>query len=267
MNYAITIEVRFFLISILCGALVLLVYDVLRILRRIIKHNYFFIAVEDLIFWVTAGIFIFVMMYRENDGIIRSFSIMGMAIGMVLYHYILSGFIVYIITKLIRALLRPFGMAINMVKKLLRFLNKKIGLLAHFIEKRLKKRMNSVKIALNKRKRILLAESRKKSQQLALEKKKRQDKRQAKRRKAEKARAEKRQRNNANDADQKSGKRSGRKSGQKPGYRSDREAEPGQEQRTSRTADANYLIGSKKKARVTIMVNPEVKKDRRNIVH
>ncbi|HCR40721.1 MAG TPA: spore cortex biosynthesis protein YabQ, partial [Lachnospiraceae bacterium] len=87
-------------------------------IRRIIRHNGFFLAIEDLIFWMIAGLFIFSMIYRENNGVIRGFSVMGMAIGMVLYHYILSDFLVSFITKIIRALLRPFRFIIKKIKQL-----------------------------------------------------------------------------------------------------------------------------------------------------
>jgi hypothetical protein len=63
MNPAISVELHFFLTSILWGVILLVAYDVLRIFRRLIKHDAFFIALEDLIFWVVASLFIFAMIY------------------------------------------------------------------------------------------------------------------------------------------------------------------------------------------------------------
>ncbi|MDD4113087.1 MAG: spore cortex biosynthesis protein YabQ, partial [Herbinix sp.] len=63
MNKGITIELQFFMISILWGALVLLAYDLLRILRRIIRHNVLAVAIQDLLFWVLASVFIFALIY------------------------------------------------------------------------------------------------------------------------------------------------------------------------------------------------------------
>jgi spore cortex biosynthesis protein YabQ len=149
MNKAISIELQFFLISILWGAILLLVYDGLRIIRRVFKHNGFFIAVEDLIFWVMSSLFIFIMMYKENNGIIRGFSIMGMTIGMVLYHYILSELLVNLITKLIYTLFRPFILAFNQVKRLFMFFYSKVKKLTAFFLLRLKKLLKSVKITID----------------------------------------------------------------------------------------------------------------------
>lgn len=177
MNHAITVELQFFAISILWGAIILLVYDCLRIFRRLIKHDSFFIAVEDLFFWVLASLFIFAMIYKENDGIIRGFSLMGMAIGTVLYHYIISEFLVNFTTKLIQTLFRPFTIAFRKVKRFVLFLLSKGKKAGNFIIRRLKKRMKSVRIALNRRKLITEAKRKKRlEKKAALRKQKDQDK-------------------------------------------------------------------------------------------
>lgn len=165
MNHAITIEMQFFVISILWGTLLLLVYDGLRIFRRLIKHDSFFVAVEDLIFWVMASLFIFAMMYKENNGIIRGFSVMGMAVGMVLYHYLLSELIVKTVTSFIRLLFKPIGLAINKLRLFIKYAYCLVKNVLKNIVTRLKKWTKSVRIALNTRK-----------QALALERKKRKDK-------------------------------------------------------------------------------------------
>ena len=170
MNQAITIEMQFFIVSIVWGAILLLVYDILRILRRIIKHNSFFIAVEDLIFWVLASLFIFAMMYKENNGVIRGFSVMGMAIGMLLYHYLLSEVLVNYITKLIRAILRPIGLALNKVKRFLRYVSGLIKYAVKNVVKRLKKWTKSVKIALATRKQAFATERKKRKDKKTFEK-------------------------------------------------------------------------------------------------
>lgn len=151
MNQGITIELQFFVISMLWGAIVLLSYDLLRILRRIIQHNAFFVAVQDLIFWVLASVFIFAMIYVKNSGTIRGFSVMGMVIGMLVYHYILSDWIVILISRGILFLLRPLSFAIKYVGKGLNFLKNKVKVLNVRIYGQLKSRVKSVKIVKNKR--------------------------------------------------------------------------------------------------------------------
>ncbi|HKL80395.1 MAG TPA: spore cortex biosynthesis protein YabQ [Mobilitalea sp.] len=148
MNEAITVELHFFLTSILWGAIILLVYDILRILRRLIPHNSFFQAFEDMIFWVLASVFIFAMIYTMNNGTIRGFSVIGMGIGMVLYHYVLSDYIVLWSTKLLRLLLTPVTFFIGQIKTALKKLAFKCNKATEKFLSRLKKQIKSVKIAL-----------------------------------------------------------------------------------------------------------------------
>lgn len=157
MSKDIIVELQFFLISILWGALILASYDVLRIFRRVIKHNYFFIAIEDLLFWVITSVFIFAMIYNENNGIIRGFSIMGMALGMVIYHYLLSKFVVKLISELILLILRPFRFVDKCLKKFSKFLVNKFKKISKMLWVRLKKISKSVKITLNEKRNKRLA--------------------------------------------------------------------------------------------------------------
>lgn len=152
MYQGITIEMHFFLTSILWGVLVLLAYDQLRILRRIIRHNSFFVAIQDLLFWVLASVFIFAMIYVENSGIIRGFSVMGMVIGMIIYHYILSDWIVILVSRMILLIMRPFSIAITYICKGIRFLIAKARTLINRIQVQLKSKVKSAKILLNKHK-------------------------------------------------------------------------------------------------------------------
>ncbi len=147
MNPSITVELQFFLISILWGGILLLSYDVLRILRRMIPHDGFFIALEDFFFWVFASLFIFAMIYRVNDGVIRGFSALGVVLGGVLYHYSISDFLVriisvllHIIIKYLRILLTPLKLLVRKLLKFLKLINKLLF--------RLKNKMKSVKITL-----------------------------------------------------------------------------------------------------------------------
>lgn len=159
MNPSITIELQFFLISILWGGILLLAYDMLRILRRLIPHDGFFIAVEDFFFWVIASLFIFAMIYRVNDGVIRGFSALGVVLGGVLYHYSISDLLVrgisalfHLIIKFLKILLTPLKLAAGKLLKLLRFVSSKGKRSINKLLLRLKNKMKSVKIALSKKK-------------------------------------------------------------------------------------------------------------------
>jgi spore cortex biosynthesis protein YabQ len=157
MNQAITVELQFFLISVLWGSIILFAYDGLRILHRLIKHGAIFLAAEDIIFWAAAGIFIYSMIYRQNSGIIRGFSVAGITIGMVLYHYIFKDILVNFIVKCIRILLRPFVLAMRAVKSFIRHLLLRGKRAVKFLIRQLKKSVKSVKISVRKKNQTLAA--------------------------------------------------------------------------------------------------------------
>jgi spore cortex biosynthesis protein YabQ len=151
MNQEIAVELHFFAFCILWGGLVLLAYDSLRIIRRLIKHGTFFLAVEDLIFWIITGIFIFTMIYRQNNGIIRGFAIMGMSLGMLLYHLLFNDHLVNIVVKGIRILLKPFAAVLKVIKKAIAAVNKKVQIVVKVLLKQLKLADKSIKMNLNKK--------------------------------------------------------------------------------------------------------------------
>lgn|GEM_PF-148937 len=152
MNQQMIAELHFFLTAILWGIGLVFLYDILRILRRIIRHNYFFIGLEDIIYWTIAGVLIFHMMYQQNDGIIRGFAILGICLGMYLYHISLSELLVAIISKsihfilktiskvlsfLINLLLKPLKVIWKLIRKVISFVHKKWLLpLKYFIHKK-----------------------------------------------------------------------------------------------------------------------------------
>lgn len=75
-------EFTVFLSSICTGVLVSAVYGVIRVIRRLIPHSLFWISIEDLIYWVWFGIYVFIELHRTCSGRIRWFFVAGIGIGM-----------------------------------------------------------------------------------------------------------------------------------------------------------------------------------------
>lgn len=151
MSEEIILEVKFFLISIVCGILMLIVYDILRILRRVIKHPGYLVALEDLLFWISGSFFIFTMIYKENYGILRSFSILGMVLGMVFYHNLVGDFLAEGISKGINWILKMVAGATGFMTAPFRIIVKKLKNPMKYCIRGLKKKLKTVKIALTKK--------------------------------------------------------------------------------------------------------------------
>lgn len=87
-------EVRLFANSVVLGAALTFVYDGFLILRRVFKHNVFWISAEDLLFWTATAVIVFLSLQRQGNGVLRWFVVAGAAVGMLLYKGSASGFYV-----------------------------------------------------------------------------------------------------------------------------------------------------------------------------
>ena len=83
-------EFRFLLWCLCCGAMLGAVYRVLTVFRRLVRHNGFFVAVEDVLYWFMSAFLMFAVILIANDGAARWFSIAGMIVGMVIVSCILK---------------------------------------------------------------------------------------------------------------------------------------------------------------------------------
>lgn len=81
MSSYIKYEAILFLLSAGTGAILLLFYEFLAVLRKIFPHHPAVTACEDLCYWTAAGAFLFSVIYRFNQGILRIFFFLGCIIG------------------------------------------------------------------------------------------------------------------------------------------------------------------------------------------
>ena len=81
----IDIQMNMFCISIFLGAGMGIVYDLVRIIRRIIKHNNFFIGLEDIIFWIVWAFVVIDGIHIYNNGELRIYIFLGLFIGFLIY--------------------------------------------------------------------------------------------------------------------------------------------------------------------------------------
>lgn len=102
-------ENLFMLYAFLMGIFITFVYDLLRIFRRVVSHNGFFVALEDLAFWGYCAVAVFWLMYHMSNGTLRWFAVMGALAGMLLYHKTLSGLLVKYVSLIVNKVKRIAG--------------------------------------------------------------------------------------------------------------------------------------------------------------
>lgn len=90
MSPNIQIEARLLALSLVTGAGLMILYDVLRVFRLLVRHGWLWTGVEDLLYWIFAGFATFYLLYRENDGALRFYVIGSVLLAMVIYDRTIS---------------------------------------------------------------------------------------------------------------------------------------------------------------------------------
>lgn len=83
----IEVQINMFYISILYGLGMGMTYDFIRIIRRMIRHNNFFIGLEDVAYWTIWAFVTIDGIHIYNSGELRSYVFFGALIGFFLYRY------------------------------------------------------------------------------------------------------------------------------------------------------------------------------------
>ena len=78
-----------FVLAVLSGAIVRLIYKCLSSFREIVKHSLAVIGVEDFFFWLGSALYLFVQIYHTSDGSIRWYFILGVVIGALLAAFLI----------------------------------------------------------------------------------------------------------------------------------------------------------------------------------
>ena len=143
----IQMEASFLLVSILVGMGLFLLYDIFRIFRRIVPHQAVWIGVEDFFYWLLCTIIVFLMLYYENDGMVRGFALGGVVVGMILYFFLFSRFVIGINVLVLKKVLGITGKIIHFLTTPFRVAGKKMFL---FSRKQLKKIWKTIKMGLCK---------------------------------------------------------------------------------------------------------------------
>lgn len=135
-----------FLSTVYAGLIIGFLYDCCRMIRKMIRAGVAVTGILDLLFWSIIGVLSFLVLYYVNDGNVRIYTLLGFAVGWILYLLSLSRIvmkslnwvydtlakliqwfvkiILWPFKKLCRALIKPFGWIKRGVGKLKRSINK-----------------------------------------------------------------------------------------------------------------------------------------------
>lgn len=92
----VTNQAYLFLIFVANGVIIGILFDFFRILRKTFKTSDLTTYIEDLLFWILTGIIILYSIFIFNNGEIRLFMFLGMAVGILLYMLLFSSYVIKI---------------------------------------------------------------------------------------------------------------------------------------------------------------------------
>ena len=102
MSPNIHFEVRLLVMGMAAGAGLMAIYDLLRLFRALVPHGWLWVGMEDLVYWIFAGLAVFYLLYRENDWALRLYVISTVFFTMIVYDRLCSAFLQKVLKKLKR---------------------------------------------------------------------------------------------------------------------------------------------------------------------
>ena len=123
-------QIYCFIIFIVVGIIISILFDIFRILRKVFKTPDFITYIEDIIFGVFSGIIIIYSIFIFNNGEIRLYLFLGILLGILSYLCTLSKLFIKfgdkILTFFKKILLFPIKKALLFSKNVLKFINRNI---------------------------------------------------------------------------------------------------------------------------------------------
>lgn len=143
-------QAQLFLLTILLGGGMGLVYDGLRVFRHALPHKPFWIQLEDGLFWLAAVFLVFGVMLHASSGEIRFFSIFGLFGGMGLYWLTLSRLVIAVSDRIIALVKYIAGLLWRIITTPFRLVwllfRRPLWKISSFCEKQRKKLLHSCKV-------------------------------------------------------------------------------------------------------------------------
>lgn len=80
--------------SLLAGVLTGILFDFYRVLRGLEAPNRVITFIEDTLFWILTSIIVFIFLLRTNYAYLREYVFISIALGIILYMWILSKYFI-----------------------------------------------------------------------------------------------------------------------------------------------------------------------------
>lgn len=127
MDVTVSNQLFVFLSSAICGIFIGLIFDVFRIVRRIVKTGKAAAVVEDIAYWIIAAAIFFLFAGKVNSGEIRLYFFIGALLGTGLYFVTVSRYVIKVSVCIINFFIKIIGIVFRFLMTPVLFVFKLIG--------------------------------------------------------------------------------------------------------------------------------------------
>lgn len=124
MENTIAMQLYSLVIFVICGIAIGIFFDIFRILRKSFKTPDIVTYIEDIIFWILSGMFFLFVLFKVSNGQIRSYVVIGLILGILLYMFTISKHFIKISVNIINILKKiiiyPIKLTLNIIRKILK---------------------------------------------------------------------------------------------------------------------------------------------------
>ena len=128
----VTNQAYLFLIFIINGIIIGVLFDFFRILRKTIKTKDAITYIQDILFWILTGFIVLYSTFTFNNGEIRIFMFIAILIGVVFYMTLISSYVIKVnvtIINFIKNILQKiFNILITPTENFIKILQKNLNL-------------------------------------------------------------------------------------------------------------------------------------------
>lgn len=166
MNDTLLNQAGIFMIYLLSGIFICLVYDIFRALRKTVKTADFVTLIEDVIFWLIVAIFLIYMIFIFGNGEIRLFMFVAICSGGTIYYLLISKYFMKISVSILTILKKVFVKIITLLMiplKIFLKINRKISYIVCINFKNVEKNIKKID-----KDRKMVKENRKKAKKLEI---------------------------------------------------------------------------------------------------
>lgn len=128
-------QLEIFTIYLFGGILISAIFDFFRSLRKVIKTSSQVTLIEDIIFWIFAGIVVFILVNRFSYGELRIYTFGGTILGALTFYAFISKLFIKTNVKILNSIKKVIKIFLKIINKPICFILVNMKKLSIFFEK------------------------------------------------------------------------------------------------------------------------------------